>query len=72
MSDGVDGELAYVISNPDNPGEATTKPSAPVEEAATRLVQVMNPSGGPFPGLAVTMEQMDDGRWRNNIKLLKQ
>src|SRR5262245_27576197 len=65
-----EGRPACLISNPDNLGEATTKPSARVEEAATRLVQVMNPSGGAFPGLAVNMERMDDGRWRNKIKLM--
>ena len=70
MADSGDGQLAYIISYPDNRGEATTKPSARVNEAATLLVRVMNPSGGTFPGLAVTMERMDDGRWRNNIKLL--
>ena len=71
MSERGDGRLACLISNPDNLGEATTKPSARVEEAATRLVQVMNPSGGAFPGLAVTMERMDDGTWRNNLKLIE-
>jgi hypothetical protein len=66
-----DGRLAYLISDPDNPGEATTRPSALVDEAARRLVQVMNPSDGAFPGLAVSMERMDDGRWRNNVKLIE-
>ena len=70
MVDSGDGRLAYIISNPDNRGEATTKPGARVNEAATLLVRVMNPSGGTFQGLAVTMERMNDGRWRNNIKLL--
>jgi hypothetical protein len=71
MSQRGDGRLACLISHPDNLGEATTKPSARVEEAATRLVQVMNPSGGAFPGLAVTMERMNDGSWRNNVKLME-
>jgi len=51
-------------------GEATTKPSARVDEAATQLLLAMNPSGGTCPGLAVTMERMEDGRWRNNVKLI--
>jgi len=71
LSDSGDGELVYLISNPDNNNEATTELSARVDEAAARLVRVMNPSGGDFPGLAVTMERLDDGRWRNNIKLIE-
>ena len=70
MSDSGNGRLAYVISDPDDRGETTTKPNARVDEAATRLVRAMNPSGGNFPVLAVTMERMDDGRWHNNIKLI--
>jgi hypothetical protein len=59
------------MRNPDQPDRETTEPSVKVNEAATRLVRGMNPSGGPFPGLAVKMERMDDGRWRNNVKLIE-
>jgi hypothetical protein len=57
------------ISNPDNPRE-TTEPNARVNQAASQLVRTMNPTGGAFPGLTVTMERMNDGRWHNSIKLM--
>ncbi len=63
--------LAYTISNPDHPADETTEPNDRVNQAASRLVRMMNPSGGPFPGLTVTMERMNDSRWRNSVKLME-
>jgi hypothetical protein len=57
MAGNGNGQLTYGISNPDQPGKETTAPGETVNEAATRLVRGMNPSGGPFPGLAVKMER---------------
>jgi len=64
------GPPAFAISYPDHPADGRPEPNARVNQAASRLVKVMNPSAGPFPGLAVTMERTDDGRWRNSVKLM--
>jgi hypothetical protein len=61
--------LVCHISDLDQPGQKRIEPSASALEAASRLVQVMNPSKGPFPGLTITMERLPDGKWHNNVKL---
>src|SRR6185295_10167290 len=57
--------VRYEIRSPDHPGEDMTEPNTRVDQAASRLVRLMNPSNGAFPGLLVTMQRMDDGNWRN-------
>ena len=62
--------LFYDISCPQFPDEGTTVVNDRVHTAATRLVQLMAPAQGGFPGLAVTLELQKDGKWRHNMRLL--
>jgi len=63
--------FTYAITNPDRPSEGLKKPVARVDQAITRLVQVMNPSGGTLRGFTVSMERMENGKWQNLIELLE-
>jgi hypothetical protein len=68
-ADGEGKPFTYTITNPDRPSEVLKELSAPVGQAISRLMQVMNPR--PLHGFTVNMERLSDGKWRNLIELLE-
>jgi len=68
-ADGEGKPFTYTITNPDRPSEVLKELSARVDQAISRLAQVMNPR--PIRGFTVNMERMNDGKWRNLIELLE-
>jgi hypothetical protein len=38
--------------------------------AAMRLAQKLSPSVRTFPGLVIEMTRVEQGKWRNNVKLM--
>jgi hypothetical protein len=59
--------LFYNIQCPQFPDEGTTVVNDRVHRAATRLVSMMTPAGGTFPGVAIRLELLPDGNWRSSL-----
>jgi len=62
--------LFYNIQCPQFPDDGTTVVNDQVHKAATRLVQQMAPASGAFAGLAIQLEQRNDGTWRSSYKMM--
>jgi hypothetical protein len=71
VAPGEEGPIPYSVTNPARPSEGLQNRIPRVDQAIARLVRVMNPSRGPFPGLVVNMERKSDGRWHNLIELVQ-
>ena len=71
VAPGEEGPIPYSVTNPFRPSEGLQNRIPRVDEAIERLVRVMNPSGGRFPGLVVNMERKSDGKWHNLIELVQ-
>lgn len=67
-----DGQRAlfYNIQCPSFPDDGTSVVNDRVHAAATRLVRHMAPAEGTFPGIALRLEQQNDGTWRQSMTLL--
>ena len=62
--------LFYDIQCPSLPDEGTNVVNDRVHTAATRLVRHMAPAEGSFPGMALRLEQQNDGSWRHTMTLM--
>lgn len=62
--------LEIVIGDGDRPDELRPDVDPAIYEAAMRLARTLSTSVRTFPGLAIDMTRLDQGRWRNNVKLM--
>jgi hypothetical protein len=62
--------LFYNIQCPRFPDDGTTVVNDRVHTAATRLVRRMAPASGGFPGIAIRLEERDDGSWHSSYKMM--
>jgi hypothetical protein len=62
--------LFYDIQCPSLPDKGTNVVNDRVHAAATRLVRHMTPAEGTFPGMALRLEQQQDGGWRHTMTLM--
>jgi hypothetical protein len=57
--------LQFTITSDANPIQLNHR----VDLAGSRVVRKLSPSLKAFPGLTMSMERLEDGRWHNNAKL---
>jgi len=62
--------LEIIVGNGDRPDERHTDVEPDTYQAAMRLARQLSSSVRTFPGVVIEMTRLDQGRWRNNVKLI--
>jgi len=62
--------LEIVIGNDEQLDQQHPTEDLTIYWAAMRLAQKLSPSVRSFPGLVIEMTRLDQGKWRNNVKLM--
>jgi hypothetical protein len=62
--------LEIVIDHGDQSANARPAVDPEIDQAAMRLSRKLSTSIRTFPGVVIEMTRLDDGRWRNNMKLM--
>jgi len=59
-----------VIDHGDQSGTGRPAVDSDIDQAAMRLARKLSTSIRIFPGVVIEMTRIDQGRWRNNMKLM--
>jgi hypothetical protein len=61
--------LEIIFADGDQPGEWRPTEDPAIYQAAMRLARKLSPSVKTFPGVIIEMTRLDQGRWKNHVKL---
>src|SRR5262249_7581868 len=64
--------LEIVIGNDDQFDQQHPTEDLTIYWAAMKLAQKLSPSVRTFPGLVIEMTRLEQGKWRNNVKLMEE
>src|SRR5262249_38070452 len=62
--------LEIAIDNGNGAAEQRSAADPALDLAAMRLARTLTTSMSTFPGVAIEMTRLDQGRWRNHMKLM--